>query len=502
MQAEPVNTAKPRWMTPRRPERPTRGPVIAKVAEMLGFPLKLWQRAVADVIGEYDPVTGLHYYSTVIITGPRQIGKTSIFLPIAVARCLFYGPNQQVMYTCQDRNHAYKKFMDEQVAVIQASPKFKEGKDYTIRRTNGQERVKWERTQSSQMISAVKETSGHGGSLDLVNVDEAFAHQDTSIDSSFSVPMQARTMSPHLGPQMFIMSTKGANSPYLDSKIDVGRKAVEKDLGEGVFFCEFSADPSTKGFDPYDESMWWKTHPTLGDLLGLKFMRDQATVLSQEDFCRAYLNIKPEGKKLNLAIELTPWTDCLVADSEILGTPSIAVDLPPNESDDSCIVAAGLNPSDKWLLDVIDSRPGDDWIIDRLRQLRERHGIGAVTLEQGSRSGALVPDLLAAGWEVDALPLRKIKEAAGALRLSVHAGEVSHLGHMDLDLAVSNAGQIIKGEGGGWRFGKALSGGPSISTLVAASMALSAAKLKQEEQQGQPSVYESGGFVDLSDYMQ
>jgi len=230
-------------------------------------------------------------------------------------------------------------------------------------------------------------------------------------------------------------------------------------------------------------------------------MRDQATVLSREDFCRAYLNIKPEGKKLNLAIELSQWSECQVKESEIVGVPSIAVDLPPNENEDSLIVAAGANPSGKWLLDVIDSRPGDDWIIDRLRQLRERHGVQAITLEQGSRSGALVPDLLADNWSVDALPLRKVKEAAGALRLAVGSGEVAHLGHMDLDLAVSNAGQIIKGEGGGWRFGKAMAAGPSISALVAASMALSAAKLKEDEAESKPSVYEAGKILDLNDYL-
>lgn len=496
-QAEAV----PRWFTPRTSGRPTRGAVTALVADKLGQPLKKWQRKVADVVGEFDPETGLHYYNTIIITGPRQIGKTSLFLPMAVARCLYYGDRQQVLYTCQDRNHAYDKFMDDQVSIVRTSKSFTEGVDYKVREANGKERLLWLKTGSIHRISAVKNTSGHGKTLDLVNVDEAFTHQDTAIDSSFNVPMSTRARPPHFGPQMFIMSTKGAVTPYFDSKVNIGRKAVESGQRSGVFYLEYSADPKEPGFDPYDERVWWKTHPTLGDLLTIEYMRSQAVSLSEEDFCRNYLNIKPEGKQIELAIELDSWSNCKVPGSEIVNFPTIAVDLPPNEADPSSIVAAGKTADGGWLVDVVDSRPGDDWILDRLRLIRSRHGIDTVTLEQGSRSGGLVPELLTTGWRVNALSLGKVKDAAGAFRLAVEAGEVRHLGHLDLDVAVSNAGKLVRGTTGGWRFGKVVKSGPGISALVAASMSLAAAKLTEELEPVKPSVYESGRFTDLNDYM-
>ncbi|MFR1605435.1 MAG: hypothetical protein ACLSUZ_01980 [Bifidobacterium pseudocatenulatum] len=44
---------------------------------MLGKPLLPWQRYVADVAGEIDPATGTYYYDRVVLSTPRQCGKST-----------------------------------------------------------------------------------------------------------------------------------------------------------------------------------------------------------------------------------------------------------------------------------------------------------------------------------------------------------------------------------------------------------------------------------------
>src|SRR5215217_7263151 len=103
----------PRWASPRSPDRQTLGPRVAEVADLLGTPLMPWQRHVADVALELDPETGLLAYREVILTVPRQSGKTTLLLAVMTHRALGFGQRQRVLYTAQTRNDARKKWEDE-----------------------------------------------------------------------------------------------------------------------------------------------------------------------------------------------------------------------------------------------------------------------------------------------------------------------------------------------------------------------------------------------------
>ena len=76
----------PRWATPRSPERPTFGPAVAAIAAELGMPLMPWQRFIVDVAHEVDPHTGFWMYDEIVVTVPRQAGKTTLKIPVYVHR--------------------------------------------------------------------------------------------------------------------------------------------------------------------------------------------------------------------------------------------------------------------------------------------------------------------------------------------------------------------------------------------------------------------------------
>lgn len=54
------------------------GPRLAGIAAMMGTPLIPWQRYVADVACELDEDTGTFHYDTIVISTPRQCGKSAL----------------------------------------------------------------------------------------------------------------------------------------------------------------------------------------------------------------------------------------------------------------------------------------------------------------------------------------------------------------------------------------------------------------------------------------
>ena len=136
----------PRWGMPRRPDYPSWGDRAAEVAGLLGFDPMPWQLGTLagglEVVpaGSPDGRGGRLAYSMVVVTVPRQSGKTVIIFVVSTLRALAFGPSQSIAYTAQDRISARKKF-EQYVELLRASAAFKERRDFTVRFQNGQERV-------------------------------------------------------------------------------------------------------------------------------------------------------------------------------------------------------------------------------------------------------------------------------------------------------------------------------------------------------------------------
>src|SRR5690625_1016578 len=92
--------AQPRHHT-RRSDRPTRGRAVSIIADAKRAPLMPWQHRAADVALEVDPATGHYWYSIVVVTVPRQAGKTKLESDVADHRCLTT-PRGRVWVTMQN----------------------------------------------------------------------------------------------------------------------------------------------------------------------------------------------------------------------------------------------------------------------------------------------------------------------------------------------------------------------------------------------------------------
>lgn len=464
----------PRWGTPRT-DRPTLGPKVAAIAELIGQPLMPWQRHVADVALEVDPDTGLLVYREVNLTVPRQSGKTLLLLCAMVHRAQGFGRRQRILYTAQTRNDARRKWEDEHVEVLRRSPLHPL---FTVRKSNGSEAIHW-RNGSMHGITSSTEKAGHGETLDMGVIDEAFAHEDARLEQGLRPTMITRPQ-----PQLWVVSTAGTRrSTYLRGKVDAGRARCELGLTEAVAYFEWSAPPEA---DPGAVKTWRGCMPALCPT-GLpcrcdpdgrwKHTIDQAAIganyegMSLAEYRRAFLNQWPDDAPEEwLVIPRSGWNDQLDPASEAADPVAFAIDANPERSA-AAILMAGARPGGNGLhVETVDYRPNLNWVVARVAELVGRWSPCRVVLDPAGPAGSLLPELERAGVEVTKPTTRDAAHAAqGFYDAVMDSRSLTHLD--DAPLASALAGAQKREIGDMWLWArKGLS--VDICPLVAASLAL------------------------------
>jgi hypothetical protein len=112
----------PRWSTPRSRDRQTLGPEILTIGRQLGHTLMPWQQLVADTGLEIDRDSGLPAFREVVVTVPRQSGKTTLVLAWELQRALMWNSMQRCAYTAQTGWDARRKLIDDQAPILMGSP--------------------------------------------------------------------------------------------------------------------------------------------------------------------------------------------------------------------------------------------------------------------------------------------------------------------------------------------------------------------------------------------
>jgi hypothetical protein len=450
----------PRFATPRNPDRLTLGPKAGEVASQLGKPFMPWQQYVADVALEVDPVTGLLVYREIVLLVPRQSGKTTLILATAVHRALAWATKQNIVYTAQTRNDARKKWEDDHLPLLDLSPIGKrKPKPYRSRMTNGNEALIWRHNGSMYGISASGETSGHGPTLDLGFIDEAFAQKDSRMEQAFKPAQITRD-----DPQVWVVSTAGrtpGTSPYLWGKVESGRARCAEGHHPGVAYFEWSAADDADREDP---ETWWATMPALGHTITEAAVRADFESMDPAEFDRAYLN-RWNPNAADSVIPSAAWA-AAAGDGKMADPVSLAVDVSPDGA--SAAIAAAGAVGDGFGVEIISHGPSTDWVVAELACIVERNSPKCVMVAAGSPAVALVPELERAGVTVSVVSVADHKSACGHLLSSVVEGRCAHRGQPELDTAVASASRRISGDGWLW---SRRSSSVDISPLVAVGLA-------------------------------
>jgi phage terminase large subunit-like protein len=418
----------------------------------MGQPLMPWQRQVVNVAGELLE-DGTPAYREVRVTVPRQSGKTTVILVVELDRALNWGARQRCLYAAQDRNNSRAKW-EEQADMLSATPL---RRLFTVRRQTGLERWVFKSTASTVGITASGESSGHGQTLDLGIIDEAFAQRDERLAQAFRPAMLTRPNA-----QMWVVSTMGTDeSFFLHDRVDDGRARVEAGENSGVCYFEWSAGDDD---DPDDPRTWWGCMPALGHTVTEKVIRADHDAMEPGEFARAYLNRRASGGRP--VIDPVSWAACRDSRSQLGGVPCFSVDITPDRTAAS-IGVAGWRPDGSRHIEVVDHRPNTDWLVERLHALQRRWQPWPVIVDPGSPAGALLVDLAAAGVTTETVSAREYAHACGQLFDAVVDGKIRHLEQPVLNLAVMAARKRPLGDAWAW----ARKTGGDISPLVAVTLA-------------------------------
>src|SRR4029450_4097245 len=266
----------PRWSTPQTGRR-TLGPEVVRTARDLGYSLLPWQRTVLSTALERSGRR--RACRAVLVSVPRQSGKSSLALSLIIWR-LLSAPDQLVLYSAQSRVAARRKLLHTWGPSLRRSPL---ADHFRLFRGFGNETLEADNGSRLELLSAT-ESSGHGETTDLVIVDEAWIHQDATVEQSVRPTMSTRPDA-----QLWAMSTAGTpKSVWWRGKRDAARPSAEVGLTSGVALHEWAANPDD---DPTDEAVWWATMPALGRLSDVETIRVDLANMAVAEFKRGFLTL-------------------------------------------------------------------------------------------------------------------------------------------------------------------------------------------------------------------
>jgi len=413
------------------------GTAAAKIAGRLGTPLMPWQQQVLDVALEVDEGTGRLAYREVVLTVPRQSGKTTLLLVLILLRALG-APAQNIRYTAQTGSDARKKWMDDWLPALDASPF---ARFYRVRLTNGHEALRFTNG-SLQGLVATTQKAGHGGTLDLGILDEAFAYPDARLEQALKPAMITRPQ-----PQLWVVSTAGTpdKSPYLWGKVVAGRRMAEEGRTDSIAYFEWSAPDDV---DPADPGTWWSCMPALGYTVTEGAVASDFASMELGEFERAYLN-RWHAPASEPVIPLAVWDALADPASEPSGSVCFAFDVSPEGR--SAAIAVGARRGDgREHVEIVDHSDGTGWLEDRLVELNERHEPDSIVCDGRGPASAFVEKLANRGVRVMPVNSQEHAQACSALLDAVKAGSFRHLGSDELHEALRGAATRPLGDSWAW----------------------------------------------------
>lgn len=373
--------ATPRFATPRRPERPTFGPEIGKVARKLGQPFMPWQQEWADVVGEYDPVTGIPYYKLAFFTVPRRQGKT-LFLFSWTMRRMLTGRRQRVAWSAQSRADARELWLDELYPLIEESS-LKAVASH-LGKANGGEHIKLKNRSVMRLVAPGKKT-GHGKLLHASAEDEIFADEDAWRDQAFGPAMLTVADA-----QTVKTSTAGTmRSTHYNNLRRQGRESVLEGVDSGICYLEFSADDD---WDYTDPNTYWGHMPALGYTITPASVKSEIDKMlidpdeGEEGVKRAFGNITAGAGK-GAVIPQPVWERVCGREVRPEGARVFAVAV---SQDRSSSAIATCDPAGN--VELIENSGGTGWVVERANQLAKDHR-GVVVLDGGGPAGALADSI-------------------------------------------------------------------------------------------------------------
>lgn len=431
--------------------------VVAQCADM-GVTFDAWQHGVGSIAlgkrknGKYAATVG-----GVVLSIPRQVGKTFLVGMIVIALCILF-PGSTWLWTAHRTRTATKTFQTLQGMVKRRKiwPHVE-----SVRTANGEQEIRF-RNGSVIMFGAREQGFGRGfDEVDGEVFDEGQILTEKALEDMVAATNQSRQPA---GALLFFMGTPPRPGDNGDEFANRRSKALSG-KADNMVYVEFSADPDA---DPDDREQWAKANPSFPLRTPVESMERMRENLTDEDsFKREALGIWDVVGD-NRVIDEKSWS--LIADAASMATErlALAVDVSPDRSVGS-VSLAGQRPDGLWHVELDEQRTGTGWIAPWIIARCQRNNIRAVVIDGASPAASIIDELTKAKVKVTVIGAREMAAACGQFFDAAMQQAMRHTDQPQVNVALSVGSKRPLGDAWAWNRKTATS---DITPIVAATLAL------------------------------
>lgn len=432
-----LGKSQPLYATKPTPGAPNDLAKVEHVAAVLKTPLLPWQRYFIRVITEKNP-DGSYRYGTVLLTVPRQSGKTTAVRALYATRALLTS-NRRLFMTAQTGRDSRERLFE---LAEQISPSVL-GKTVKVRRAADSPGITFHNGSKIGSFSPTPE-SLHGYNMADVFLDEIFAWDESQGGDLLGAAVPA--MQTHKDRQLIMVSTKGTSTAtFLNGWIAKGRLATTDPESE-VAYLEWGLADGLEPFDPEN----WDFHPGLqGGLITKKDISRAAETMSAGEFTRAYMNRYTDT--VDSTFNLAQW-DSLNRPLEIPKASQVAYAYEVASDRSKAAVVAAWKIDGHVYIKVVKNAPGTTWLKPLLVELKDNNPL-MLGADKYAQNNVIADDFH------NEYPSAKFQQLTGpdaatasvSFKARVEDGTLSHEGDLVMRQAISTALTRTFGDSG-WAF--------------------------------------------------
>lgn len=425
------------------------------LAASAGLILDPWQKLVLNGALAERPNHNWAAFEVGVIC-PRQNGKNAILEARQLAGLFLFGEKLQT-HTAHRADASLEHFLRMKDLCISVAESIGDRRLKLKKRpteTHGQESIELVSGQRLNFKARAKD-SGRAFSGNTVYLDEAMRLSDMTA----LVP----TLSAQPNPQLWYSSS--APLPKMESDIlrrlcKRGRRASRGETNEPrLAFFEFAAgeDPGPKpdaDEDSAEYQLWlaaWRQalsegNPALGIRLNEEFCETERGALTHEGFILERFGIYPEDIDASEpAIDPHGWKACASPASQIVG-PLVLIFEVSVDRKTAVIASVGRSSLDGTHVEIIENRPRTGWVVERLRQLSDKHHPAAIIANPSGPAGGLLADCEREGLTIAHVKGADYTQACQAAHDDITEHRWRHIDQASLTAAVTGAAWRTQGD--------------------------------------------------------
>ena len=442
-------------------------PKVRDTCHRLGWGFDGWQDGAGRLILA-KRADGTYAADTVMLSIPRQVGKTYLVACIIFALCLTE-KNITVIWTAHRKTTAAETFA--QFDGMAQRPKVA-AHIRQVLRGRGDEKIVF--NNGSRILFGARE-SGFGRGFTGVDV---LVCDEGQIMTEAVMEDMAATQNVAPNPLFFLMGTPPRPKDPAETFLLFRQEALDGE-SDATLYIETSAD---RGCDPLDRKQWRKANPSFPHRTTERAMLRLRKKLKNDDsWNREALGIYDEIVK-----QFSPVNGALWEDGVDVGPPdgtkpeAMAVDM--SHDREISVGACWIEEESAHVEEVwagLDEQAAVDWVAERAG----RHM--PVVIDSQSPASSMIPALKAKGVKVHSGSAGDMAKGCGLLVSDLEAFRLTHADQESVNAAREGARKRAIGTAGGWGYDRA---NPSvkIQPLVAVTLARLGASMSKKKQSWAP----------------